>query len=194
MNARALKARIRARVIDHKFECQKLERVYRHQVLRESLALCYCQDICLTVYVFPGEKDQAQSKVLIRRTCKGVSSLVSRFNKIVQEMQALRNSGQAPPGARLPRRLQMKKLFRLDVDDKVWDDDGLGGLDGNKLAPRWLSDDNVHKGIVALLDHDRCAEEEERLVIEAKAMQKWLREKVMDVQTALVTKQGNLSL
>ena len=34
MNARALKARVRARLVNHKFECRKLERVYRHQVMR----------------------------------------------------------------------------------------------------------------------------------------------------------------
>ena len=33
MNVRALKARMRARLVNHKFECRKLERVYRHQVM-----------------------------------------------------------------------------------------------------------------------------------------------------------------
>lgn len=40
MSARALKARIRAQVINHKFEREKLERVYRHKVMRE----CYSSD------------------------------------------------------------------------------------------------------------------------------------------------------
>jgi hypothetical protein len=38
MNARALKAHIRARVIYHKFEREKLERVYRHQIMREFIS------------------------------------------------------------------------------------------------------------------------------------------------------------
>lgn len=35
VNARALRANIRANLVSHKFEHRKLERAYRHQVLRE---------------------------------------------------------------------------------------------------------------------------------------------------------------
>lgn len=37
MNARALKERIRAKLIAHKFERRKLERIYRHQIMRKSV-------------------------------------------------------------------------------------------------------------------------------------------------------------
>ena len=37
MNARALKARMQARLVNHKFERCKLKRVYRHQVM------CTCE-------------------------------------------------------------------------------------------------------------------------------------------------------
>lgn len=47
MNARALKARIRAKVIDHKFERRKLERAYRHQVMRKSSHVILDQSLCL---------------------------------------------------------------------------------------------------------------------------------------------------
>lgn len=37
MNARALKARLRSKVIDHKFERSQLERAYRHQIMRKDM-------------------------------------------------------------------------------------------------------------------------------------------------------------
>ena len=60
--------------------------------------------------------------------------------------------------------------------------------------PRWLADDNIQEGIVALLDHDRCEEEWERLGKETIAMQHWLREETMNVQATLQASQGEFAV
>ena len=85
---------------------------------------------------------------------KGIGSLVSRFNKVVQQMEKLHDGGEAPRGSHVPRHLDMKKIFRLDINDEIWNDDGLSGLDDDSPPPRWLADDNVQEGIAALLDCD----------------------------------------
>jgi hypothetical protein len=39
-----------------------------------------------------------------------------------------------------------------------------------------LSDERVREGIKLLLEHDRCEEEEVRLIRERRAMQEWMQE------------------
>ena len=39
-----------------------------------------------------------------------------------------------------------------------------------------MTDDGVREGIKLLLEHDRCEEEEVRLLRERHAMQEWIRE------------------
>jgi hypothetical protein len=130
--------------------------------------------------------------MVIQRTRQNVSSLVSRFNKIRKEMLALQNGGEAPRGARIPQMLDIRKLFCLDVDDQIWNDDGLGGIE-EETAPRWLADDKVRDGIAALLEQDRCEEEEERLVTEQGAMHTWLWEEWAALKESLLLNKGESS-
>jgi len=82
----------------------------------------------------------------------------------------------APPDAISPRDIECDGLFKLDTDDDIWQDVGLNDdYDGN-VPPQWLSDEQVRQGIQALLENDRCKEEEMRLMRERYAMQDWMRE------------------
>ena len=60
---------------------------------------------------------------------------MSRFNKVVQQMETLCNGGEAPRGSHIPRCLDMTKIFCLDINDEIWNDDGLGGLDDDSPPP-----------------------------------------------------------
>jgi hypothetical protein len=74
-----------------------------------------------------------------------------------------------------PQPIQRDGLFKLDVDDDIWQDVGLED-DGDGPIPRWLGDDAVRRGIKAMLDFDRCCEEEVRLQKERCALQEWMIE------------------
>jgi hypothetical protein len=54
----------------------------------------------------------------------------------------------------------MSDIYKLDVDDLIWRDEGLGEdteeTEGN--ASRWMYDENVWRGIKHILDRDRCIE------------------------------------
>jgi len=63
----------------------------------------------------------------------------------------------------------------LDVDDAIWQDVGLND-DVSEEPPLWLCDAKVQSGILAMLDLDRCEEEELRLQHERRAMQDWFLE------------------
>jgi hypothetical protein len=66
-------------------------------------------------------------------------------------------------------------MFKLDVDDDIWQDVGLDD-DGEGPIPRWLGDEDVRDGIKNFLELDRCGEEEIRLRKERCAMQEWMME------------------
>ena len=60
---------------------------------------------------------------------------MSRFNKVVQQMEKLRDGGEAPCGSHVPWHLDMKKIFHLDINHEIWNHDGLGGLDDDSPPP-----------------------------------------------------------
>lgn len=85
---------------------------------------------------------------------------------------------QSPRGARAPHKISTEGLFKLDVDDDIWQDVGLDDTDlsSENAIPQWLGNEDVRKGIKALLEWDRCKEELRRLSYERSAMQEWLLE------------------
>ncbi|KIJ38338.1 hypothetical protein M422DRAFT_258986 [Sphaerobolus stellatus SS14] len=165
MNARALKNRIRLKLISQKFEQQWLEHAYQ-------------------------EKDHTQTKALPKGGTKSISVLVPKYNHLVELMRDLKQHTKAPAHARLPPLLKPQKLFRLDVDDDIWNDDGLGDDDAES-PPRWLAGQDVRDGIVALLIKDWGLEEMERIKAEEANAMFWLRYEVMWVQRAVLNSQNN---
>ncbi|KZV98604.1 hypothetical protein EXIGLDRAFT_589192, partial [Exidia glandulosa HHB12029] len=144
VNARALRVNIRMSVRAHKFEREKLERDYRRQVMQH--------------------KDHAQTRDLVHRREKNLAAMVRKYNQLVDHMVMLLKANKAPGRSKkAPRRLDVKQLFRLDVDDDIWQEDpGLGPQDEASL-PRWQVDKTVRNGIQVMLEADRCKEELERL-------------------------------
>lgn len=61
------------------------------------------------------------------------------------------------------------------MDDAIWQDIGLTDAVVG-APPLWLADNDVRSGILAMLELDRCVEEEARLRHERRAMQEWFAE------------------
>jgi hypothetical protein len=102
-----------------------------------------------------------------------VSSLVAKYNNLVSAINKLIEQGKAPEGAICPKSLDSKGLYALDVDDEIWQDVGLDDESCGVELPGWLVDDEVRGGIRAVLEYDRCLEEEHRLVHERRSLQIW---------------------
>jgi hypothetical protein len=100
--------------------------------------------------------------------------LAKTYNDYCKEMQILARQQAALRKTVLPQPIDTRNLFALDVDDDIWDDIGLEDDDG--IAPPWLMNEEVRKGIRNQLIVDRCVEEEGRLRRETRAMQLWIRE------------------
>jgi hypothetical protein len=84
-----------------------------------------------------------------------------------------------------PQSIQRDGLFKLDVDDDIWQDVGLDDeYDGG--IPLWLGDDAIRSGIQALLQRDRCHEEELRLRKERCNLQHWFINEWDSIEAARV--------
>ncbi|KJA12625.1 hypothetical protein HYPSUDRAFT_73196 [Hypholoma sublateritium FD-334 SS-4] len=100
------------------------------------------------------------------------------------------NTGKAPYGAIAPTPIVTDALFQLDVDDDIWQDIGLTDENDDTInIPLWLGNESIRVGIKALLEHDRCEEEERRLIYERESMQDWFEEEWKIVQLAISSSQ-----
>lgn len=115
-------------------------------------------------------------KSLISKSLKtrqpAISKLVGQYNGLCRSMKRIIQSGGAPPNSSAPFELKTEGLFRLDVDNDIWQSVGFDNIDAAN-TPRWLSDEDVREGIRLQLEIDRCNEEMERLKWERCALQEW---------------------
>ncbi|KAJ7434666.1 hypothetical protein FB451DRAFT_1344870 [Mycena latifolia] len=159
MNARALKRRLRDRIRSRKFELDKVERSFRRLVNDQKL--------------------YAHTESAVKRREPTISKLNSDYNKLCAQISKLIKDRKAPRGAIAPLPIPAKGIWQLDVDDEIWQDVGLDNDDddGDGAAlPPWLADKKVRAGIKAMLELDRCAEEDARLKKERCALQEWFAE------------------
>ncbi|KAK7448918.1 hypothetical protein VKT23_013650 [Stygiomarasmius scandens] len=114
----------------------------------------------------------------VKRRDPGIQELVRKYNRLVTELRDLHALKKCPRKAVVPDIIDIKNLFSLDLDDTFWQDIGLNGNeeDDSTGPPPWMTDDSVRTGIRAMLEIDRCDEEDERLAIEMQAMKEWFTE------------------
>ncbi|KZP02115.1 hypothetical protein FIBSPDRAFT_906147, partial [Athelia psychrophila] len=143
MNALAVKHRMRDKLRQRKFENERLERAYR-RTINES-------------------KHKKHIAGAMARREPTVQKLSQKYNELCRSMAHLIATGQAPQGAVAPEIIPPGGLWKLDVDDTIWQDIGLDEDEYDGKPPLWLRDEKVRSGIRNMLDHDRCIEEEQAL-------------------------------
>lgn len=115
-----------------------------------------------------------------------ISKINSEYNKLCRQLSRLVADGKAPRGAVAPIEIPSKGLWKLDVDDAVWEDVGLDDDEERGTEPPpWLADEKVREGIKAMLEVDRCDEEDVRLKKERRALQVWFAEEWAVVNLAI---------
>ncbi|KAJ7732040.1 hypothetical protein DFH07DRAFT_755427, partial [Mycena maculata] len=153
MNAKALKERLRAKLRDRKFELDPIE----HSVWRTASE---------------NQRNEHAGQA-IKRCDPNISKLMTAYNKSCDDIAKLSAAKKAPRSAVAPAQVA-KSLYKLNVDDIIWQDVGLDeDNDDDTAPPLWLSDDNVRTGIRAMLQKDRCREEKPRLLRERGHLQIW---------------------
>ena len=126
----------------------------------------------------------AQSQ--LKRKEPGIQALARKYNKLCNDLEKMIKKNKAPRGAISLLAIEMDGLFKLDVDDDIWQDIGLtDDLDDSAKIPDWLGNDKVRKGIKVLLEYDHCLEEMQRIRHERVSMQEWFLEEWLVLQEAL---------
>ncbi|KAG6834804.1 hypothetical protein H0H93_007291 [Arthromyces matolae] len=164
VNALALKNRLKERLRARKFELDRLERAYRYQA--------------------NGKKINNHTESSVKRREPSIRNIARQYNAACEEIKRLIARGKALPGALPPQKIEMEGLFTLDVDDAIWQNIGLDEESGRE-PPAWLAEERVWDGIKALLEHDRCVEEEARLRHECRSLRFWMDEEWKIITAAL---------
>ncbi|KAJ7302004.1 hypothetical protein DFH08DRAFT_919019 [Mycena albidolilacea] len=109
------------------------------------------------------------------------------FRRLVndQKLYAHTEAAKAPPHSMAPLPIPADHVWQLDLDDDIWQDVGLDDDEISAEPPLWLCDEKVRSGIRAMLELDRCKEENVRLKKERCAMQVWFAEEWQVVNLAL---------
>ena len=91
-------------------------------------------------------------------------------------MTSMKAAGNAPQKALVPSYIEKDGLFKLDVDDSIWQDVGLDDETSEDTIPDWLGDDKTKNSIKAFLELQRCIKEEACLAAEHCGLQEWFLE------------------
>ncbi|KAG6914745.1 hypothetical protein DXG01_015538 [Tephrocybe rancida] len=87
-------------------------------------------------------KVDAHTASSVKQRKPAITKVARSFNALCDTIEDLFRRGKAPPGTTCPKKLDIKGIFALDVDDTIWED---LGLDKGSLVPPppWLSDEGV---------------------------------------------------
>ncbi|KAK7441208.1 hypothetical protein VKT23_016689 [Stygiomarasmius scandens] len=129
----------------------------------------------------------------VQRRDPSILALATKYNNLCDGILDLIKHGKAPAHAVHPIKIDKATLFALDTDEDVWQDVGLTE-NGDQLPPPWMVDENVRKGIRAMLELDRCAEESARLRIQRQSLQEWFLEEWEVLMITMEREIGNTGL
>ncbi|CAK5283719.1 unnamed protein product [Mycena citricolor] len=155
-NAAAAKTKLRNRLRQRKFELDRVERHF-HRNKADAKMMTHIEDA-------------------VRRRDQSIKDVCRLYNRLCTELQELIRLGRAPRNAIAPRQIIEKDIWGLDVDAEIWLDVGLSDADEDTEPPLWMKSDTVCQGIQAMLEQDRCNEEEPRLFHESRALRWWMAE------------------
>lgn len=113
-----------------------------------------------------------------------IKTLARDYNKCCDDLAACIARREAPPRSVAPPKIDVKRLFNLDVDEDIWQDIGLEE-DDEGVPARWQTDPKVREGIRLMQELDRCEEEERRLAHERACLQEYLGDEWNAVEEAL---------
>ncbi|KAJ7714827.1 hypothetical protein DFH07DRAFT_974350 [Mycena maculata] len=114
MNAKALKERLQAKLCDHKFELDPIKRSVRRTASENQ--------------------QNEHAGQAIKRRDPNISKLMTAYNKSCDNIAKLIAAKKTPRSAVAPAQVA-KSLYKLDVDDIIWQDVGLDEDNNNDTAP-----------------------------------------------------------
>ncbi|KAF9511782.1 hypothetical protein BS47DRAFT_1363548 [Hydnum rufescens UP504] len=123
------------------------------------------------------QKTKAHVKKAVKNQSSGIEATVKKYNARLKELVVLRGRGGIWRDAYIPPMLTMDGLYKLDVDQDIWEDsqgDIVDFLDG--VVPPWLADPSVKEGIWISQEVASCQQEFERCKGEHANLRMWFHE------------------
>lgn len=121
----------------------------------------------------------------INRREPTIRALAKEYNKCCDALREVIARKEAPRGSLAPPKVNVDRLFNLDVDEDIWQDLGLEVEEGEAELALWQTDPVVREGIRHMQEYDRCEEELARLGHERACLQEWLADEWTAVETAI---------
>lgn len=123
----------------------------------------------------------------IARRTPGIRHLAAQYNKLCITLKThhLRKYHQT---LGVPACLDIDQLFNTEANPEMWLEAGLAEDDG--MEHRYLYDEQVKSGIVAMLMKDRAEEERHRLESELKIMINWMDSSLQAAEKAIILCKG----
>ncbi|KAH6906264.1 hypothetical protein BKA70DRAFT_1106739, partial [Coprinopsis sp. MPI-PUGE-AT-0042] len=165
VNAHSLKDRLVANLQKRKFEMERLEKAIHIGTSTEH-------------------KLKTHVETQLRKKQPTIKNTIHRYNELCAQMERLVKGNRAPRGAVVPLQIDDHSVYQLDVDSPIWDNTCFD--EDLSTVPRWMSDDGIRSGIKAVLQMDRCREEEARLKREIQNLQDWSIEQWSQICASLI--------
>jgi hypothetical protein len=157
LNIRVLREQLLRKLRARKFELATLDRANSSRIL--------------------DQKTKAHVEKAVRSRSGGIEATVKKYNARLKELATLRGKGGIRKDAYIPSVLTMEGLYKLDVDQDIWEDsrgDIADFPDG--VVPPWLADPSVKEGIRLAQEMASCRQELERCKAEHANLRTWFCE------------------
>jgi Kyakuja-Dileera-Zisupton transposase/CxC1 like cysteine cluster associated with KDZ transposases len=155
LNLRVLREQLVRKLRARKFELATLDRTHSTRIL--------------------DQKTKAHVEKAVKHRSSGVEATMNKYNaKLVEMSEYRRKSKSISQDAYIPPLLSKEGLYKLDVDQDIWEDargDIADFPDG--VIPKWLTDVSVKRGICVAQEVVNCRQELERCKAEHSNLWAW---------------------
>jgi len=157
LNLRVLREQLLKKLRARKFELATLDRANSSRIL--------------------DQRTKAHVEKAVKHRSGGVEATVRKYNERVKQLFLLRGRGGIRKDAYVPPLLTMEGLYKLDVDQDIWEDSrgDIAEFPGG-VVPPWLADPSVKEGIRLSQEVISCRQELERCKAEHANLRTWFCE------------------
>jgi hypothetical protein len=138
-----------------KFELAMLDRAHSTQILDQKM--------------------KAHVEKAVNNRSSGIEATMKKYNKKIKEMSEYRwKSKTISKKAYIPPMLSKEGLYKMDVDQDIWED-ARGDIEDfpDGVLPQWLVDPSVKQGICVAQEVVNCKQELERCKVESTNLRMW---------------------
>jgi hypothetical protein len=138
------------------------------------------------------QKTKSHVEKAVKHRAPGIEATIKRYNAKRKEMLKERGKNGVRRNAYVPPELSMEGLYKLDVDQDIWENADMADFEGGRI-PLWLAKKEVRDGIRAAQEVRSCQEELRRCGIEYSNLRVWFMEEYNAVLKVFEFSAGTLT-